>query len=396
MVICDVNKCTGCGACANVCPRHAIKMLQDSEGFIRPFISDDICIYCNRCVNTCPSNKKVAINNVELNAKAYSYIHPDLDTLKRSSSGGIFFTLAEYVLSQGGCVFGAVYDDNFSVVLKKAETENDLLKMHSSKYVECNTVNSYAQVKEALISKRMALFTGLPCHIDGLYSILEDVDCSTLYTMELLCHGVPSSGLFHSYIDYLSSKNGEILEYTFRDKSKWGWGNWGSFVYKKNGRTKRKHFVVASDYYYALFFKETCFRESCYNCKYASLPRLSDITVGDYWGIEKKMPSKKISNGVSVVIANNQRGENLLLLSTNSTCLETVDLSSVLVMNITVTNGTKRPASRDTFYTSFAELGFESTAMKYVKLKKVVPILARYIPRGLKNMAHKLIKKARE
>jgi len=390
MEICEDKSCTGCGACAEVCPKQCISMKPDEEGFLKPMVNEQLCVQCKKCIRICPSNQTYAERNIDWTTKAYSYIHPDQIILGHSTSGGAFSALAEWIINKGGCVFGAAYDENFNVKLKMAETMPELEVMRGSKYVECNTSDSYKKAKKALEDKRYVLYTGSPCHVAGLYATLGNMDCSKLYTIELLCHGVPSTKLFHSYIDYLQKKYGKIIYYSFRDKKKWGWGCWGCFRYKKDADIKTKNFVVASDYYYSLFFKENCFRESCYSCKYASLPRLADITIGDYWGIEKERPYSEIKNGVSLVLSNNQHGEELLQTLGNR--LETADLESVKNLNLTIIHGTYRQESRTDFYKNFAQYGFLDTAKKYVKIRRCIPILARYMPSNLKDIIKKMVK----
>lgn len=390
MEICKKNLCAGCGACAEICPKQCIVMKADTEGFLKPVIDEQRCIKCKKCINICPSNQTYTERNRDYQTKAYSYIHPDKNLLGKSTSGGAFTALAEWIINKGGCVFGAVYDEEFYVKEVMAETMDELAAMRGSKYVECNTADSFKRAKKALEDKRYVLYTGSPCQVAGLYATLGNADCSKLYTTELLCHGVPSTKLFQKYIEYLKEKYGEIIFYSFRDKKKWNWGCWGCFQYKKSNAIKRKNFVVASDYYYSLYFKENCFKESCYDCKYASLPRLADITIGDYWGIEKEKPHSEIKKGVSLILCNNLRGEELLQIIGGG--LESADIECVKNQNLTIIQGTHRPDSRNEFYKDFERYGFLDTAKKYVKIHRVFPIVARYLPQNMKNIIKKIQK----
>ena len=283
MTIADVRFCTGCTACSVICPQKCISMKTDGEGFIKPVIDYSKCINCGLCFKNCPQECSYILN--EKRDEAYAFVNLNKSELEKSSSGGAFISLAKYILSKGGVVFGAAYDSNFFVRTVAIERVEDLYRLQGSKYVQSDIGDGYIEVKQYLKRNRLVLFSGTPCQIAGLYAALkEERENINLITVELLCHGVPSNKLFQTYLKYAERKYGKICEYTFRDKEKWGWGNWGSISYLRKDKIKKRYFPVASDYFYSLCFKENIFMESCYNCKYAVLPRLADITLGDFWG----------------------------------------------------------------------------------------------------------------
>lgn len=390
MHICDEKMCTGCSTCSVKCPRNAIRMQQDSEGFFRPFIDNNLCIDCQCCKQVCPSNQENT-RNYGMQTSAYAYMNQDVEVKRKSSSGGAFIALAQHVISHDGVVFGATYDDNFFVRITKAEFLQDVYPMMGSKYVESLVGDSYREVEQLTDQGRMVLFTGLPCQIAGLYSFLgEKAGSDLLFTVDLLCHGVPSSRLFTLYISALEEHLGKIDKYSFRDKSKWGWGNWGSIEYKKGNKLKTKMILPASDYYYGLFFKENCFRESCYKCKYAHLPRIGDISIGDFWGIEETLPLKEIRDGVSLILVNNDHAKSLLLKAEMYDEFNMADLTTACDINKTIIEPTKRPDSRDYFYQGLEKLGFVENAKKYVKVRNIIPVIARYIPKRLKIILRKI------
>ena len=363
MEICSSYNCTGCATCVQTCTHNAITMQENKEGFLYPVVNDARCVNCKLCIDTCPSNNTVD-RNYDQESKVYSFISPNKTVRINSSSGGMFYELAQTVLEKEGAVYGA---------------------MIGSKYVESVVGDVYQEVKEDLMNSRMVLFTGLPCQIAGLYAFLkESAKSEYLLTADLLCHGVPSLGLFRSYIRYLQSIYNNICDYTFRDKTKWGWGSWGSFSYEKNGVRKKKYFLPATDYYYGLYYKENCLRESCYRCKYCKIPRVGDITIGDYWGIENYKKESEVRNGVSLVMVNNIHAEQFLFNVGLQTIMEERRLSEALELNRSIVEPAHRPPSRDAFYYDYNRNGFIDAAKKYVVIKRVTPILARYVPKRIK------------
>lgn len=392
-MICEENKCTGCGACSALCPQKCIDMLPDGNGFYFPHIYESRCIQCGLCEKNCPINTDCKNESkTEYSPKAFSFIHRDTSVLKKSSSGGAFMALAEAVILRGGVVFGAVYDENYAVVTASAEDLDGLSAMQGSKYVECFPDDSYQKVKAYLSAGRGVLYTGTPCRIAGLYAALGEKAPSNLITAEIICHGVPGNKLFQEYLAYTEKKYGKILSYTFRDKSKWGWGAWGSFTYAEKGQTKVRHFPAKSDYYYSLFYSDKCFRESCYNCKYANQERIADITMGDCWNVEQFMPTSQYKNGVSVVLVNSNKGEELFSIAVAPDEITELELDWARKNNQTLIRPTSRPIERDEFYDDLSKIGFIDTARKYVKIQHILPIASRYIPRSLKNVMRKMIK----
>jgi len=389
-MICNINLCTGCGACAILCPAECIEMTTDESGFYVPNICNEKCIDCGICKIKCPQN--ITINHLtDYESKAYAFIHCDNNILLNSSSGGAFMALAEFTIKKCGYVFGAIYDDSFAVVTKSTNFINGLLPMQGSKYVECLSVDSYRVAKKYLDEGKQVLYTGTPCRIAGLYSVLGNKAYSNLITVEILCHGVPSNKLFMAYLSYVQDRYGKIFSYTFRDKSKWGWGAWGNFHYKKGNKEKVHYFSAKTDYYYSMFYTDNCFRESCYRCKYACQSRVANITIGDCWGIEKIWPVDKYKNGVSIIVTNNLIGEHFIFDAVGTTNLSKLDMSWVIQNNPTFIKPTRRPTSRDKFYGDFIQYGFIYSAKKYVKIQRFMPLLLRYVPRKLKTRIKRII-----
>ena len=390
--VCNRDKCTGCGACSMVCPLNCIQMITDAEGFYYPEIDTNRCIECNKCRKTCPSLAITDSNDSYL-TEAFAFINKNDQILARSTSGGFFSAIAEWVFRHNGIVYGCQYDNSFNAIFCKAETMEEIVAMRGSKYVESKAWPIFSEIKQSLENDRIVMFIGLPCQIGGLLSVLGDKAKKNLITVDILCHGVPSHKLFEAYLKQLTTEKGPILEYHFRNKKYWGWGSWGTYLFNAHGKSKEQKLLAENDYYYCLYFKENNYRESCYRCKYASLPRISDITVGDCWSIEEIDSTIDSKVGVSLILLNSNKGKHIF---DDIKCLHStrqISVEDAIKYNKTITTPATRPEQRDEFYLRFNQLGFKNTAARYCKLKHVMPVIARYLPRNLKKSVKRLIKK---
>lgn len=302
----EVSECCACGACLNVCPVKAISMKEDEYGFLFPQIDEKICIKCQRCKKACAFQTQTVENTPVM---TYAAKNKDQNALKRSASGGIFYAIAKRVVENGGVVAGAEMQKDRSVRHVVVDNVKDLERLQGSKYVQSNTGRIFEQVQALLASGKQVFFSGTPCQVAGLYGFLGE-KTDNLLTAEIVCHGVPSRKMLQDYLASLSKKHGgEVEAFSFRDKSL-GWGINGSAMIQ--GR-KRNIWQSESPYLY-YFSKGWLYRDSCYSCKYASKNRIADLTLGDYWGIEKQHPDYlgtgnwNERDGISVVIANTERG----------------------------------------------------------------------------------------
>ena len=214
------KKCCGCSACASVCPKSCIAMVCDDEGFLYPSVDESVCINCHLCEKVCPLLKPARFNNIN---KVYAAVSADSEVRKKSSSGGVFTELAKYVISQGGCVFGAAFADDWSVEHRMVEDVENLSKLRKSKYVQSRIGNTYRKAKSKLLQGQIVLFAGTSCQIAGLKHFLQK-DYDNLIAVEILCHGVPSSKVWRMYLkEYLHGKGYDIkdvCELSFRNKVK--------------------------------------------------------------------------------------------------------------------------------------------------------------------------------
>ena len=290
--------CCGCGACYNKCPVGAISMQENEEGFLAPVIDESKCTNCGLCVKSCPS-LNVQYNNTD-KPECYAAMADDEIRMK-SSSGGIFTLLAEYILDKGGYVCGAAFDDNWDVHHIIIDNKNDLDKLRGSKYVQSNTENCYKQIKKLLDEDKYVLFSGCPCQVAGLYSFLGK-NYEKLYTVDILCHGSPSRGVWQKYLNENFNKN-EIKKINFRDKNKIGWSCSHCTISMRNGKD------IVTDDYTKLFHLSINLRKSCYDCNYSKKPRPADITLGDFWGISDHIKGLNDGKGLSFVLINNDKGK---------------------------------------------------------------------------------------
>lgn len=359
----SAESCTGCGACSNKCPFNAISMEQNEQGFLFPAIDSDRCVDCGACYKICPS-----IDSVKQNGKPTSYAAwADDKTRLKSSSGGTFTLLAKEIFKEKGVVFGARYSSDFlSVYHACAKNEEELAPIRGSKYVQSHTGNTFKRAKSYLDEGKKVLYSGTPCQIAGLYAYLGK-SYDNLYTVDVVCHGVPSTKVYNSY---LNEKTGgaPIEQMSFRDKESWGWGTAVTLRFE-NGEYKKDFFT---DPFLKAFSSGLIVRESCSSCKYASINRVGDISLGDFWGIGDIEPKFTDGKGTGLLLVNTDKGKKLLArVQDKCSLLERVALDKVLEVAKTK-NGqlhcpTKKNPLRNRFFELFKELPFTAAYDKAPK-----------------------------
>ena len=296
--------CSGCGACMNLCPVQAITMEMDDEGFWAPVVDEAKCTHCGLCKKRCPSLHPVYKNNPQPTCYA-AYAEDEIR--EKSSSGGIFTVLAEYILDQGGYVCGATMTDDFKVEHTIIHKKEDLDILRKSKYVQSNTKHVYTEIRELLKKGETVFFCGCPCQVAGLYAALDKVDCSNLYSADLMCHGSPSPGLFERYLESHYGKD-NLSFVGFREKDYFGWST-EMTVQFKDGEIQRATRTI--DPFYKAFLPCISTRAYCGNCEFSRLPRQGDITLADFWGAERYDKKFSDNKGVSIVSVNSPTGEKL-------------------------------------------------------------------------------------
>ena len=327
--LCDRRLCTGCGVCEIICPQKCIQMVSDSSGFLYPFVDKDKCNHCGLCRKTCPVLNRVPDDGTK--PDAYAVWHKDETVRKTSSSGGAFYAMGNAILKQGGVVFGAAFDDDFQVKHKCCESTDELAKLQGSKYVQSNMENAYKMVSSVLAEKRSVLFSGTPCQIAALKQYLNS-DSERLFTVECICHGVPSPGLWDSYIRYREDEvDDKLLRVSFRDKTE-GWKNFSLSMTFDNGKNYREN--VGEDPYLRFFVQGYSLRDSCSLCPFKNMHRSADITMADFWNVTEILPDIQDDNkGVSLILIQSDKGRQLLHAIDNQVESTVVDFLDAIKHN---------------------------------------------------------------
>jgi len=281
-------------------------MIENEEGFIIPSVDQERCIECGKCVSSCPALNVMYINKSEPDVYA---VRSNDEIRKSSSSGGMFTLLAESIIKSGGIVYGAAFDENMQLRHTSAQTMQELAPLRGSKYVQSSTVAVYREIRDKLESGRQVLFTGMPCQVAALNSFLKE-KYENLFTVDLLCHGVPSQYELDKYVDELHQKLNipndiKIKDIRFRDK-KFGWSCEHIAVEFENGELYEAD--VSKDVYEKMFFKNLGLRKSCSDCPFSVYPRQGDISIGDFWGISRIDKSLNDGKGTSLVFVNSDKG----------------------------------------------------------------------------------------
>lgn len=317
--------CCGCGSCMEICPKQCIAFVEDEEGFMYPKVNMQECMECGLCEKRCPViNEYKAL---EHEREAYGAYSKDESAREKSSSGGIFGEIAKYVLLSGGYVCGAAFDEEFKVSHIMIDSIKQLDLLRGSKYLQSINKGIYAQVKKKLEEKKIVLYSGTACQVAGLKKYLAK-EYDNLLTIDVLCHGVPSPKLWKKYIDELSDiRSNRIDDVKFRNKDT-GWKNFsvkidvvgGNSVYEKHSNNP----------YMRLFLNNICIRPSCHACHYKSMERPSDITMGDFWGVEQKNPELDDDRGTSVIQINTAKGKYIFSKIKDDLIYQKVDIDVAL------------------------------------------------------------------
>ena len=326
--------CCGCEACAQICPKKCISMKCDTEGFLYPKVDASTCIDCGLCEKVCP-----VINQYDTQKPLRVCAAKNNNETERllSSSGGVFVLVAKDILKEGGVVFGAKFDDDFNVIHDYCETDEELCKFQGSKYVQSRIGDTYIKAKKFLTEGRKVLFSGTSCQIAGLKHFLKK-DYDNLFTIDIVCHGVPSPLVWKNYLNEIKcakrkiGKNSvflsvnetsvDLTDVSFRDKTN-GWKKYGfkiTYVASKAtentvSKSSINKLTLIEPFYDNIFMKgflqNLYLRPSCYYCAAKAGKAHSDITIADYWGIQNYYPQFDDDKGIGLVLINSEKGEQL-------------------------------------------------------------------------------------
>lgn len=336
------TSCTGCGACADVCPRTAITMKCGELGFLFPKVDDSKCIGCNRCSCVCPViNTEIHVDSVKRVFAAFSL---NESIRYNSTSGGIFSEIALSILENGGIVVGATYKDGMLVEHRLCNSEKDIVNLRQSKYLQSEKINIYKQIGVQLRNNKKVLFIGTPCECHALLSYLSACRIADEHLIigDFICRGANSPKVFQMYIKELEDKyNSPVKRVWFKNKII-SWSEFSTRIEFENGEVYSK---TREEDYYIKGYIEGCLyvRESCYRCQFKGKNRQTDFTLGDFWGIDKLNPKLDCRNGVSMLMINSQKGIDLLDSLKNKLYLEEYEYADVLKGNGCIEKSVEKP-----------------------------------------------------
>lgn len=302
-----VDACCGCGACEAICPTGAVRMQERELGFLYPTVQQDLCLECGKCIDVCQIGRDMENNPAE--QSYYAGQHHSREIRMQSSSGGVFSALAQAVIQDQGIVYGACFDEEWKVCHVSAATMQGVSGMYGSKYIQSHNENVYQEIAKYLREGRTILYTGTPCQCQAIlqYAKISGLDITHLYTIDFVCHGVGSPGVWKKYVEWLEGMYGKLLQFTFRDKEN-GWENFRQKAVLKNGTT----IMESGRSYFKMYASLLLMRECCFACSYTSYERCSDLTLGDFWNISALTHHFEKESGVSQILTNTKKGKELL------------------------------------------------------------------------------------
>lgn len=348
--IIEKSNCSGCGGCKYICPVNAIEIQTDVEGFCYPLVDADKCVNCSKCVQYC--EKSIEKDDKDV-FKAYAAINKDSRIRKSSSSGGVFSLLAEYIISLGGCVFGAAFDAEWNLRHMCIKSNSDIYKMMGSKYIQSDLGECFETIKQILCEERYVLFTGTPCQCAALKKYIGKN--RFLITVDFICHGVPSQLAFRTYLNEIVKKR-KIISICFRDKSK-GWENFSmkiageDFLYNKD---------LYHDEFLRAFLNNSNLRYSCYECKYKTGSHITELTIGDLWGASR-LGVDSDNDGISLILVQNEMGKDLINKLSDKMVIQDISVKDALSFNSAALNSVLPPLVRGNFYDKVKTSGFVKT-----------------------------------
>lgn len=306
--ISEKNRCCGCSACLQRCPKSCITLHEDQEGFLYPVVDESKCVDCKLCEKVCPVLNQGERKNP---LSVYASMNTNESIRKQSSSGGVFSLLAGRTIKEGGIVFGARFDEKWEVTLDWTDSLDGIAAFRGSKYLQSKVGESYKQAESFLKQGRQVLFTGSPCQVAGLKHYLRK-EYNNLFTVDFLCHGVPSPKVWRLYLKEWCEKESIRLEslshIAFRSKEL-GWKNFSLKLETTDGKVKTESF--RENIFMRAFLRDMILRPSCYVCPSKSGKSASDITIADYWGIQNVCPEIDDDKGTSLVMVNTKKGKDV-------------------------------------------------------------------------------------
>lgn len=392
MEICNRQDCTGCQACMQGCPTHAIAMQKDVRGNIYPTIDTTICINCNKCRNICPNLKSITKNNP---IAIFAGWNKNEENRKYSTSGGVSYLLSKKIIEEGGYFCGSIWDQNGAKHIVCNDV-NMISLFQGSKYTHSDINNCFIKIQELLKNNQTVLFSGTPCQNAGLKAFLIK-EYDNLYTLDIVCHGVPSHKALLDRIEFIEKKyNKKVKEIRFRDKNPDQYHTCMKYIF-----TDESYITISvyEDSYFCGFVDNYLLRENCFHCKYATKERISDITLADYWGYSPtNLKFRTYKKGTSFISINTSKGKTLFSKIQNSLITEPRSFEDAAKANKNLQSPQTRPTNYEKFWDLYIQgLDYEKLALDYFPPKKIKSItnitIRNYIKMLLPNFITTYIKK---
>ena len=373
--LCDRYLCTGCGACFAKCPKQCISFIEDNHGFAYPEINEKDCIKCGICAKVCPVQNQHVMTRPTFIYKTHSQ-SKRIDIMK-SSSGGTVSEIVRYFLKYEGSVYSSFFDENYNLTLNEIVDESNIINLQGSKYVQGRAEHSYKLVLNQLQKGKKVLYIGTPCQIAGLYSFLGGRNPS-LWTIDLLCAGVASPGVFRRFVTFLKLKYGNFCNLNFRNK-KYGYGFYVTSISKDDSKER----VLTDE---AVSFSKCIgkgfVRKSCFACQYHNIARIGDITVGDYG--RKNLTRNELKYGVNLCFVNTENGKKLFDALRNNLSFQEISYGFIKEKLESTPLSDKRkhnfPSNYESFFTYAMENEWEKTHELFIKERTVISKLKQFIP----------------
>lgn len=376
-------KCTGCTACANICGNHAITMNYDKWGHSYPTVNIDLCTECGLCEKICPllHNENIPSDKNLENLSIYAAYNKNSQERKQSTSGGIFPLLARYILSGGGIVYAAKFDENYHIEHAALEHENELNAFRGSKYAQSDLSDIFRKIRSNLKSRKV-LFVGTPCQVAGLKSFLYK-DYPNLYTCDFICMGISSPVIWEAYLDSYWNRK-EIKHIFFKDK-RLGWHNWRMLIEDNKGEHLYKG--LENPFFYS-YLTHITYRPSCFTCPFRTIKRISDFTIADCWGIDKVNPDFDDNKGCTTIILQSEKAKDVFQKISDMLYVTDYKVEDIKQYNPYSIKPISKHKDTEAFYDTYLKKGFKTASKKY--LHKRTSSSTKTI---IKNIINKFIKK---
>lgn len=365
--------CCGCTACMNKCPKNAIKMVEDKEGFLYPQVDKEKCVDCGLCKKVCPVLNKT--KNTGTNKKGYIFQYEDKEIRKESTSGGFFTAISEYIIQNNGVVYGVSLDNEFVAKHERITDEKYLWKFRNSKYVQSDPNNTFKQVERDLNNNLLVLYSGTACQIEGIKKYLEK-DYENLITVDVICRSVPSPLLWKKYIEEKNKKN-DIKRVYFREKL-YGYKYSNLCLHDKDKIVYNNG--IDTDQYLRAFFSNIASRPSCYNCKFKEQVHKADFTIWDCFNVYNYDKTFDDDIGTTRVLVNTQKALNIFEILSKKHKTKEIEQEKLVNNFYQMFNSIKYNSNRDDFFEELNKVNCEE-------------VLNKYFPNKLKNKMEKSLRK---